>query len=60
MELKLSSGTIEGMERTPHALTLREVAEFFCVSDMTIYRLAKAGNLPSFRIGNSLRFDLKV
>jgi len=60
LELKLSSGIIEGMENTPHALTVREVAEFFNVSAMTIYRLAKAGHIPSFRVGNSLRFDPKA
>ena len=60
MELKLSSGLIEGIEKKQRALTAREVAEFFRVSDMTIYRLAKAGSIPSFKIGNSLRFDPKV
>ncbi len=57
MDIRPLSSIIEVMERTTHALTVREVAQFFMVSEMTIYRLAKAGSIPSFRVGNSLRFD---
>ncbi len=60
MELRLSSSIIEGIEKNPHALTAQEVAEILRVSDMTIYRLAKARSIPSFKVGNSLRFDPKA
>lgn len=60
MEISLSSGIIERIEEAPGALTAQQVAEFLHVSDMTIYRLAKAGRIPSFRVGNSLRFDPKA
>ena len=60
MELRLSSSIIEGIEKNPRALTAQEVAEILRVSDMTIYRLAKAGGIPSFKVGNSLRFDPKA
>lgn len=60
MEIKLSSGIIERIGKSPRALTAQEVAEFLHVSDMTIYRLAKGGSIPSFRVGNSLRFDPKA
>ena len=60
MDHKASSAIIESIEKSPRALTVHEVAEFFSVSDMTIYRLATTGSIPSFRIGNSIRFDPKA
>ena len=36
-------------------LTVAEVAELLRVSNMTVYRLLKAGELPSVRIGKSFR-----
>ncbi|NWG33066.1 MAG: helix-turn-helix domain-containing protein [Chloroflexi bacterium] len=37
-------------------LTVREVAEYLRLSQAKVYRLAKQGNLPVFRIGKSWRF----
>jgi excisionase family DNA binding protein len=45
---------IEGIKR---AITANEVAAFLAVSPITIYKMAKAGRLPSFRIGTAVRFD---
>lgn len=36
-------------------LTVREVAEVMRVSTMTVYRLIKAGDLASVRVGKSYR-----
>lgn len=36
-------------------LTVAEVAELLRVSNMTVYRLIKAGELPAARIGKSFR-----
>ncbi|MEO7556702.1 MAG: helix-turn-helix domain-containing protein [Acidimicrobiales bacterium] len=36
-------------------LTVAEVASLLRVSNMTVYRLLKAGELPSVRIGKSFR-----
>lgn len=36
-------------------LTVAEVASLLRVSTMTVYRLIKAGSLPSIRIGKSYR-----
>lgn len=36
-------------------LTVNEVAELMRVSNMTIYRLIKAGDLPATRVGRSYR-----
>lgn len=34
------------------------VAERYRISARTVYRLAKAGKIPSYRVGRQLRFDL--
>jgi excisionase family DNA binding protein len=37
-------------------LTVREVAEYLRLSQAKVYRLAKEGSLPVFRIGKAWRF----
>lgn len=39
------------------ALTADEIADLFGISAAMIYKNARSGNLPSFRIGTSVRFD---
>ena len=39
----------------PKLLTVEEVAEVLRVSKMTVYRLAEKGELPSVRVGRSIR-----
>lgn len=39
----------------PKLLTVAEVAELLRVSNMTVYRLIKAGELGSLRVGKSVR-----
>jgi excisionase family DNA binding protein len=48
---------IEGIKR---AMTANEVAAFLAVSPITVYKMAKAGRLPSFRVGTAVRFDPRV
>lgn len=43
-----------GIER-PNFLTVAEVAELLRVSNMTVYRLINAGDLPAARVGKSYR-----
>jgi len=38
------------------ALTVREVAGYLSVDEKTIYRLAKRGNLPGFKVAGIWRF----
>ncbi|MEO7465532.1 MAG: helix-turn-helix domain-containing protein [Sphingobium limneticum] len=38
-------------------LTIREVALFLKVTERTIYRLAAEGQIPSFKVGGSWRFQ---
>jgi excisionase family DNA binding protein len=42
-----------------HALKAEELAEILSVSKITIFKRAKAGKIPSFRIGSAVRFDPK-
>jgi excisionase family DNA binding protein len=42
---------------TEKILTIQEVAERLGMHPVTVYRLAKEGRLPVFRIGRMLRFD---
>lgn len=45
------------IERIGRALTANELAEMLTVSRITIFKLAKRGRIPSFRIGTCVRFD---
>jgi excisionase family DNA binding protein len=45
------------IERIPHALTAAELAQLLAVSRITLFKLAKAGRIPAFRIGTCVRFD---
>ena len=45
------------IERVGRALTANELAEMLTVSKITIFKQAKAGRIPSFRIGTCVRFD---
>lgn len=37
-------------------LTVRDVAGYLRLSEAKVYRLARAGNVPAFRLGKSWRF----
>ena len=46
----------QGSTPTPGPLlTVAEVAEVLRVSNMTVYRLIKAGDLPALRVGKNYR-----
>ncbi len=53
-EVRLLPQRIEGIKR---AITATELAEWLAVSPITVYKMAKAGTLPSFRVGTAVRFD---
>jgi excisionase family DNA binding protein len=63
---QLSEGTPESLsladriEQMRRALNAEEVAEILNVSKVTIFKQAKAGRIPSFRIGTCVRFDPKA
>jgi excisionase family DNA binding protein len=56
-EAGLGRSLPEQLEKTTHALTAKNLAQLLQVSEITIYKLAKAHKLPSFRIGTAVRFD---
>lgn len=37
-------------------LTVKQVAEYFQVTEKTIYKLSQSGDLPGFKVGGSWRF----
>jgi len=45
------------IERMGRALTANELAGMLTVSKVTIFKQAKAGRIPSFRIGTCVRFN---
>ena len=45
------------IESYRHALQASELARLLAVSKITIFKMAKAGRIPSFRVGTCVRFD---
>jgi excisionase family DNA binding protein len=45
------------IELIGRALTAKELARLLSVSTITIFKQAKAGRIPCFRIGTCVRFD---
>jgi excisionase family DNA binding protein len=45
------------IERIGRALTANELAGMLSVSKITIFKQAKGGRIPSFRVGTCVRFD---
>ena len=41
-------------------LTAQEVAQLLAVDHITVYRLARKGKLPGFKVGNLWRFDRRT
>ena len=52
-----TSSLPDQIERIHHALTATELAQWLVVSRITVFKLAKAGRIPCFRIGTCVRFD---
>jgi excisionase family DNA binding protein len=55
MVAKVCSVAIEQNGLGDRLLMVREVAELMRVSNMTVYRLIKAGDLPAIRVGKNFR-----
>ena len=48
-------------EHIPAAvMTVKELAEYLHVSRPTIYRLANAGKIPAFKMGDGWRFNIEA
>ncbi len=46
-----------GIEKLPEIITLQELAEFFKISESTIRKAIKDGNLEYLKIGKDYRFE---
>jgi excisionase family DNA binding protein len=55
--MKSNLSLADQIEQTGHALTADQLARVLSVSRITIFKQAKAGRIPSFRIGTCVRFD---
>ena len=42
------------------ALTAKQLAGVLNISPKTVFKLAKAGRIPSFRVGTAVRFDPRL
>jgi excisionase family DNA binding protein len=42
------------------ALNAKQLAEVLNISPKTVFKLAKAGRIPSFRVGTAVRFDPRL
>lgn len=41
----------------PTIMTVREVAGYLRMHEMTIYRMARQGEIPAYKVGNRWRFN---
>ena len=48
-------GKLNDTRPRPRYVTVAEVADLLRVSNMTVYRLVQAGQLPAVRVGRSYR-----
>lgn len=44
-------------EHQGHALSTEQVCDLFGLSKMGLYKLAKKGGIPHFRVGDRIKFD---
>jgi len=45
---------------TDKLMTVKNVAAYLSIHPMTVYKLAKAGEIPAFKIGGQWRFRKKA
>ena len=53
-------GTASRFADFDHALKIEEVADVLGLNKKTIERMARANRIPSFKIGNQVRFDPRL
>lgn len=46
-----------GLDNLPDIITIKQLAEFLQISEPTIHRAIKAGNLKSLKVGKSVRIE---
>jgi excisionase family DNA binding protein len=53
----VSASIPEQLESLDHCLQAPELARILGIHRITVYKLAAAGEIPSFRIATAVRFD---
>ncbi len=53
----MSESLVDYLENLDHCLTAPEIADLLKIHRVSVYKMAAAGELPSFRIATSVRFD---
>jgi excisionase family DNA binding protein len=51
---------LNNLAQCDHALNCREVAALLQLHPLTVYRYARQGRLPAFRVGSAVRFNPQV
>lgn len=56
----VSASIVEYLSQLDHCLQAPELARILGIHRITVYKLAAAGEIPSFRIATAVRFDPRV
>jgi len=48
---------VYGEGELPTIMTVRELAVYLRMHEMTIYRMARQGEIPAYKVGNRWRFN---
>ena len=51
---------IAKVSRDRGAMTAKEVAQMLGISPKTVFKLARKGRIPSFRVGTAVRFEPRL
>lgn len=44
-------------DRRPSIMTVSELAKYLRLHEQTVYKMAKEGRLPAYKVGNRWRFE---
>jgi excisionase family DNA binding protein len=53
----VGGGPVSTDKEQPTMMTVREVAAYLRMHEMTIYRMARQGQIPAYKVGNRWRFN---
>lgn len=56
----MSDSIVDYLSSLDHCLQAPELARILGIHRITVYKLAAAGEIPSFRIASAVRFDPRV
>ena len=56
-EASVPDSISDHLEQLDHCLTVPDLARILSIHKITLYRMAAAGRIPSFKIATAVRFD---